>query len=206
MAADEDYIDFDWNYDKEETLLYRYSEIEDLIGNDLWMGLFEYQNNIEKWITGATKLLSTGSFFSLARPQSHPKRVFISHRQADYLEAKKAAKMLTGRKINVWLDIYDPTLQILGSGPGKPTLVRSLAIALIIEMALINCTHVLALLTQNTRGSMWVPYEYGRIKRGRAFNHEAGSLHLDKSFDPEYTYLGTRLKHFNDLNHWPLGP
>ena len=81
--------------------------------------------------------------------------------------------------------------------------VDTLIIALIIEMALINSTHVLALVTSNTIGSMWVPYEYGRIKRVHVFSHEAGSLHLDKSYIPEYTYLGTQLFNFNSLNNWP---
>jgi hypothetical protein len=31
-------------------------------------------------------------------------------------------------------------------------------------MALLNCTHVMAVMTKNVPGTMWMPYEYGRVK------------------------------------------
>jgi hypothetical protein len=42
--------------------------------------------------------------------------------------------------------------------------MRALATAAIIEMGLLNCSHVIALITPATKGSEWVPYEYGRVK------------------------------------------
>jgi hypothetical protein len=62
-----------------------------------------------------------------------------------------------------WLDVLDPAL----NHPGLAALTqpqRALATAVIIEMGLLNCSHVIALMTQFTKGSEWVPYEYGRVK------------------------------------------
>jgi hypothetical protein len=36
--------------------------------------------------------------------------------------------------------------------------------ACVIEMALLNCTHVVALVTPESVPSRWIPYEYGNVK------------------------------------------
>jgi hypothetical protein len=54
------------------------------------------------------------------------------------------------------------------------TLPRILDPARIIEMALLNSTHVIALITTNTAGSKWVPYEYGRAKDSSMYSLKAG--------------------------------
>ena len=50
----------------------------------------------------------------------------------------------------------------LGRKPSR----RQIAIltAAIIEMGLLNSSHVIAAMTSKTKGSQWVPYEYGRVK------------------------------------------
>jgi len=85
------------------------------------------------------------------------KCVFISHRQSDAKEALSFAQYLKKNNISYWLDIHDPILTT--GGPLSP-----FAIANIIEIALINSTHVVAIVTDNSKGSEWIPYEYGRIK------------------------------------------
>jgi hypothetical protein len=48
--------------------------------------------------------------------------------------------------------------------PAPVNKMPALAVALQIEMALLNCSHIVAVYTDNTPGSTWVPYEYGRVK------------------------------------------
>ncbi|HEV8482632.1 MAG TPA: hypothetical protein VGV87_03655, partial [Blastocatellia bacterium] len=69
----------------------------------------------------------------------------------------------------------------------------SAAIASVIEMGLINSTHVLAVITQNTMGSAWVPYEYGRVKTGLGVTTPQAACwihNVPASPIPEYLYLG----------------
>src|SRR5882672_2540578 len=86
-------------------------------------------------------------------------RLFISHRQADEPYALAIAHLAQRHGFYFWLDILDPTLAVAGAQTDPRT------IAIIIEMALLNCSHVIAVMTPNTKGSTWVPYEYGRVKK-----------------------------------------
>jgi hypothetical protein len=57
-----------------------------------------------------------------------------------------------------WLDVVNlPPPSVIAK-------MNSLSIALRIEMALLNCSHIVAVYTDITPGSTWVPYEYGRVK------------------------------------------
>jgi hypothetical protein len=61
------------------------------------------------------------------------------------------------------LDILDPKLKNMKQLNLSPQ-DEAIAIASIIEMGLLNCLHVVATMTPQTRGSLWIPYEYGRVK------------------------------------------
>ena len=113
------------------------------------------------------------------------KCVFISHRQADAHLARNLAKTLQRNGIQFWLDVLDPNLQ---STPSN----NAIAIANIIEMALLNCTHVVAYWTPNAQGSGWIPYEYGRVKdRNLHIKNAAARLsNMRKSSVPEYMRIG----------------
>jgi len=97
-----------------------------------------------------------------ATPLSCP-RLFVSHRSIDRDLALRVAWIAKSEGFDFWLDVLDPALN-------HPRLAalnqaqRALATAAIIEMGLLNCSHVIALITQLTKGSDWVPYEYGRVK------------------------------------------
>jgi hypothetical protein len=98
-------------------------------------------------------------------------RVFISHRQWDVETALRIAWLAADEGFDYWLDVTDlgPWLaRTLPATPGDPRLanpiMEEILMAAIIEMALLNCTHVIAVMTANTAGSQWVPYEYGRKK------------------------------------------
>ena len=196
-------MDFNW-FDVEEldqVLDKRF--VGNYAGAELWEGLFRNQFGTEAWINAAQYLLASNAFESHRRPAKKQKTVFISHRQKDGPLASKAARRLRKRGVDAWLDVEDPTLSQLSGPQPVRDLLSYLVTAVIIEMALINSTHVLALFTTNTVGTMWVPYEYGRIKRDNVFARQAGSLHLSGPTVPYYALLGTQLRNMSELNNWP---
>lgn len=111
-------------------------------------------------------------------------RVFISHRQIDDGYARRIAQLAFAERFNYWLDVIDldPARNVqfrhLERQLGRPLddFEKSIVTAAIIEMALLNCSHVIAVMTNNTAGSQWVPYEYGRVKEPPPFRlkHRAG--------------------------------
>jgi len=93
--------------------------------------------------------------------------LFVSHRQLDRGNALSMAYLAYQHKFQYWVDILDPNLQAANIA------ANAILTAGIIEMALLNCTHVVALMTQNTPGSAWVPYEYGRLAEYPALTDNA---------------------------------
>lgn len=75
--------------------------------------------------------------------------IFISHRRADEIEAKKMAALLQSKSVNYYLDVLDPTAN------------TALDITKHIMRNLNKCTHVIVIFSKNTEGSMWVPFELG---------------------------------------------
>jgi len=104
--------------------------------------------------------------------------VFISHRTADDVLAKRVYDRLTKvHSIKCWLDnVYpaQPPEKITG------TILTNIN----------KCTHLLVVMTDNTEGSWWVPYEIGVAEQGeRAIStfSEMAKLKL-----PEFLW------------HWPV--
>lgn len=133
-------------------------------------------------------------------------RIFISHRQRDYAEALRIAKIATEEGFQFWLDILDPTLAWLTT-VGPQTLSSrkyQLFIAVIIEMALLHCSHVIAVMTPHTAGSAWVPYEYGRVKDSSVHSLQAGCwVHPGLGGLPwEYLLLGAETRRELDIRRW----
>ena len=198
--ADEGRILFDWReVAAVETLANRYQP--GVRGYDRWLEIAEPAPGSERWLTMAMELFHSG--LAEDPDRSRGRVVFISHRQADHKLALRAARHLNYRGFDTWLDIEDPDLRAIPAMRGVPDAVKLLLTALIIEMALLNSTHVLALFTVNTPGSMWVPYEYGRVKLPRVLSYQAASLSIGVPMRPEYMLLGERLFKFSDLDRWP---
>ncbi len=138
-------------------------------------------------------------------PQRKCPRLFISHRQVDTTYALSIAGISAGCGFAYWLDVLDPHLSTLGRLKKNSPKLRSLLTACIIEMALINCTHIISCLTPNSRGSMWIPYEYGRItKIPRIRNRAAAWIHslLPVADFPEYMYLGEITTNSAEISSW----
>lgn len=86
--------------------------------------------------------------------------VFISHKFEDLRAAKEIADCIMDAGIDVYLDDNDNGLQRAVNDYNSERIVEC------IENALMTSTHILVLVTENTRKSWWVPYEVGYAKKG----------------------------------------
>lgn len=141
-------------------------------------------------------------------------RVFISHRQIDGNSALRVAWLAWNVGFDYWLDVIDLDPQInqqvinLQATLGRQlsSFEKSILTAATIEMALLNCTHVLAVMTCNTAGSQWVPYEYGRAKHNAPVCFEAACWFdkstLQRTELPEYLHLGDVLDDEQEICAW----
>ncbi|WP_213958381.1 toll/interleukin-1 receptor domain-containing protein [Variovorax sp. dw_954] len=134
-----------------------------------------------------------------------PCRVFVSHQQADVVYAERIAWLANKNGLEYWLDVHDPVLR-LANGWALPPLTKSILIASIIEMALLNCSHVIAVQTKNAVHSRWVPYEFGRAKQHILHSSQAASW-FDVGMDPvvngnDYLLLGICAKSEAAVINW----
>jgi hypothetical protein len=125
-----------------------------------------------------------------------PKRptVFISHRSTDKAFARELAAEIVLWGIDVWLDDDDEATKTAeANGDNK-------ALALAIEAGVKGSTHMLALLSPKTAGSMWVPYEVGA---GRACGLRLGFVvELGTKDLPAWLALGETFKSQFSLRFW----
>jgi hypothetical protein len=130
-----------------------------------------------------------------AKPASARKcpRIFISHRHGDEPLALRIAWLAHQQGIEYWLDVIDiPPIFAAGLPLPLSAVNQAILIGAIIEVALINCTHAIAVITPNTSGSAWVPYEYGRIKDDPPGDLTVGSwidFGVSTHTLPEYLHL-----------------
>jgi hypothetical protein len=106
-------------------------------------------------------------------PSSYPV-VFVSHQRADVPEAERIAELALARRIDYWLDIHDPSLKLAGQTIRPGDARYPVIIAAIIEMALLNSSHLIAVHTTNSLASKWVPYELGRVRDRNIQSANAG--------------------------------
>ena len=91
-------------------------------------------------------------------------RVFVSHQRMDVSLAERIAYLADRAGFEYWLDVHDPLMR-LANRTSLPPVVKSIVIAAIVEMALLNCTHGITVQTAKAQSSSWVPYEFGRAKQ-----------------------------------------
>lgn len=78
-------------------------------------------------------------------------KIFVSHQRADAsLAASIAVRLKQFHGIETYLDLFDPDASAVGDVLGD-----------YIRNQLGSCTHLLAVVSANTRGSWWVPWEIG---------------------------------------------
>jgi hypothetical protein len=137
-----------------------------------------WQHRYPGWIQGvsAWEKASLGAIPQRVEPGQRPPLpqtpcVFISHKQADEELALDVWKIAKTEGFDVWLDVLDPDLRNFAGQPATLTAdQRAIVLASIIEIALLNSTHVLAVITRESHASRWIPYEYGRIKDPRVLS------------------------------------
>ena len=168
---------YDYYSNEEEDFINRYESFDGLQG----IGLFrELVQRPEEHLLNRLK----------NEPHNQPAdpTVFISHRQSDKSKALRAKAWAESRGFSVWLDILDPGLRSIQHLDNKK---RGILTACIIEMALIHCTHVLAIYTLKSQGSGWIPYEYGRVSsHPERWSRAACYVKPSSLTIPEYMGLG----------------
>lgn len=120
--------------------------------------------------------------------------VFISHKREDSQLALQVGELLRDMEIDIWLDLHE----LHAAQPTKPSEEKVLAEA--IEAGIANSTHLLALITVQTKGSWWVPYEIGSARSGGS--ELAFLLHKDVPSMPSYFIFGEWLVDQESLCKW----
>lgn len=111
---------------------------------------------------------------AVPRPRLRRTTIFVSHQRADADKAERAAWEATQVGFDYWLDIHDPFLHFANIAP-IPLPIKAALIAAIIEIGLLNSTHVVTMQTPSSRASRWVPYEFGRAKHRHVVSTQAAS-------------------------------
>lgn len=132
-------------------------------------------------------------------------RVFISHRRCDAAKALWVAWLANSERFDYWLDILDPNLAAVSLNLKLSLYQQAVLMAGIIELALLNCSHVIAVMTNRVPGTLWMPYEYGRVKDSQLISLEAAAW-FDRSWGltntPEYFHLGHQLRNESEIRRW----
>lgn len=123
-------------------------------------------------------------------------RVFVSHRQGDEKYAERIASLADTHGFEFWLDTINM--------PPPPVVatMTALSIALRIEMALLNCSHVIATYTSSAPGSAWIPYEYGRVKEPVLQSTRCCTWLYTTPPTPEWVELNAKREHEAPLVQW----
>jgi hypothetical protein len=147
------------------------------------------------------------------RTLSHP-RVFVSHRMVDVAYAERIAWLASQKAgLEYWLDVHDPVLRLAGRALPAGHVVYAITIAAIIEMALLNCTHVIAAhapAPTNTswRPSQWIPYELARAKARSVISRQTAGWFHSQVHPPqsrgEYVLLADLCGSDADVEQWLL--
>lgn len=120
--------------------------------------------------------------------------VFISHRTCDKPAARTIARLLMDFGIDIYFDERDPELQ-LGVAQSDDRMI-----AQCIEDGLNKSTHLIGIISKDTKDSWWVPYEIGGAT-GRGC--EVAHLILKGSGNlPSYIITSRILKNRDSLADW----
>lgn len=87
--------------------------------------------------------------------------IFISHKHENAKEAKAIGDYIKKANIDIYLDKEDSGLQKAVKNNDDKEIVRS------IEKGIAASTHILCILSKNTKDSWWVPYEIGYAKKAK---------------------------------------
>ena len=117
-------------------------------------------------------------------------RVFISHKSEDAPKASLVAQQFERQGVSYYLDVLDDNL--FGSGEILTNHLRN---------KLNECTHLLAIITNNTKISWWVPFEIG-LATEREYPISSYVSYWDKQRLPDYLWKWPVLESDQDLNNY----
>jgi hypothetical protein len=134
---------------------------------------------------------SFGSKSASAGPQLG---VFISHSRLDKEKAREVAHALQASKVDYYFDENDADLQLADEQGDHLKVVQC------IENGLKACSHLLGIITENTKNSWWVRFEIGSAT-GRA--QDCAHLIDEKVMKlPSYIKAGKILADREEMRKW----
>ena len=129
----------------------------------------------------------------------------FSHQRLDTAYAERIACLAKHHRLHYWLDVHDPHLAQANSLPESDPR-RSILIAAVIEIALLNSTHITVIHTSNSQQSKWTPYELGRAKAHRILSDQAAGWFEPQCSSSNFGDYVQLIKMFfggeRDLIHW----
>lgn len=130
------------------------------------------------------------------RSQEKSSCVFISHRKSDTDAAKAIALYLKYQGVDIYFDEYDRLLSAAVAA-GETKLVVQY-----IQMGISFSTHLLGVISPDTKGSWWVPFEIG-LAWQRDKELSVAYLLLDNvDHLPEYLQITKNIKDRYELRNW----
>lgn len=113
-------------------------------------------------------------------------KVFISHKDADSLQALLLKRAFENEGVSAYLDVLDSSI----NGGGK-TLTEH------IKGQLNQCTDIIVLMSEETKYSWWVPFEIGMSAQ---IDMPTASYLKENVVLPSYLSYWPRLKTINDVS------
>jgi hypothetical protein len=193
---------FDWRSIPEDdqpnpwvALARRFDRAEGATGIHLWQGFVEALQGVagrpsEASLTDEVLGVIDG-FIARAgwAPRPSTPTLFVSHQWKDDKLAERVAWEAKEVGFDYWLDVHDTKLTAVTSA-ALPVPIKAALITGIIEVALLNSTHLVGLQTTNSQTSRWVPYEFGRAKDRRMISDRTASwFQTGVGLDPNGDYL-----------------
>jgi len=122
--------------------------------------------------------------------------IFISHKREDKKEASDLAKYIEEAGIDVFFDANDENLN-------NPEVLKNPALVTnAINDALSKSTHMIAVISNKTKESWWVPYEIGFATKNNSGSNSIRALFI-KGFaqqTPEYLEIVRKIKSTTELD------
>ena len=123
--------------------------------------------------------------------------VFISHKSTDMEAAEAVANYLMSNNIDVYLDKMDPGLQQKVDENDSQGIVDSINAA-------IKCsTHIIVLVSDQTKESWWVPYEVG-FSKSEGKNIASALLVGYVDGFPDYLKIERTIKSFKEFKDYAI--
>ena len=159
-------------------------------------------DGVATWQNTAMRMPTIIPEFDPPSQQTQVPRVFVSYKSQDRDYALRLAYLCDQQGFEYWLDVEDPVLTGVSRTPSSQQ--KAVLIATIIEIALLNSTHVIATMTKLTEQSTWVPYEFGRVKDQTVVADESCSwVHpIQRPKLAEYLYLCPYVETENAVENW----